>query len=288
MSNDQVIAAACPQCGKKFRMRVELAGRLATCPCGFQFKVPKPAWSLTPTAEGKSPSHVHDESAPASAADTLKDDDFETPTASPLPIPDSRFPNPAPAPPDGPQGQAATRISPVMAALLQREDEVQESPWRNVYVPAISLVVGQSIAVLLWIYWMRGWPARFGAIATALAVQALILLPVMVAACFMAAKWLDMPLGPLRATLIRAVAITFGFSAIADVLYVANLVLVEFDWGLLVAGFGYYLILTGLLIAFLFEVGVRETAFIIAINFLPRTIAVYIAATYLRQSNLFG
>ena len=267
-----VIAAACPKCGKKFRMRVELAGRTATCPCGQQFKVPEPSWTVK---------------AAAPATDALGDTDFETPSAEPA-AHSARPSAPLITSPDGPQGQAATRISPVMAALLQREDEVRESPWRDIYVPAISLIAGQSIAVLLWIYWMRGWPARFGAIATALTLQALILLPVMMAACFMAAKWLDMPLGPFRATLIRVVAITFGLSAIADVLFVANLVLVEFEWGLLVAGFGYYLILTGFLIAFLFEVGVRETAFIIAVNFLPRTVAVYIAATYLRQSNLFG
>ncbi len=292
-----VIAAACPKCGKQFRMRVELAGRTATCPCGFQFKIPQPAWAM-PGTKG----HTREDKVataagvPAHTPGALGDADFEVPTAAPAGetgSPDSRIPNPDSRPvlatlPDGPQGHAATRVSPVLAALLEREDEVRESPWRNIHVPALSLIAGQSIAVFLWMYWMHGWPARFSAVAAALTVQTLIFLPVMVATLFMAARWLDMPLGPFRGTLTKAAAVTLGLTAVADVLFTANLVLVDFEWSLLVAGFGYYLILTGFLIAFLFEVGVRETAFLIAVNFLPRTVAVYIAATYLRQSNLFG
>jgi hypothetical protein len=243
--------ADCPQCRKRFRLRADAAGKKVKCGCGAVFLVTPPA----PT--------------------TIATDDLLEP--EPVAVPPAVSPLASPLSPMPQRAHSA-----VAAALLNREDDTQVSPFREVWLPVAMLVVGYLTALFLWSCWLDSAGKIAAVAAIALAVQVLFFTPVMVGSLMLGAKWMDVDVGHSLPGLIRKVAaLTLGPAAIADVLFTAVLIIANFDWELIAAGFGFYLVLYGVCTAMLFELSVAQTAFLVLLNFIPRVAAAYPAAVIL-------
>lgn len=254
--------AICPGCGRRFRLRAQAIGKKVKCNCGMVFIA---------------------ESAAGDASGRVSASDLELDAPAP--------PSPTATPPaDGPPAArpfapgTRTHASPVAASLSAGEDEAQESTFRENWLPLGLLIIGLIAGVALWAFWLP----TVGAVATvavvAILVQAILFAPAMLASLALLAKWFDVALGDLRTVMRKIAAISVGSAASADVLFTVALIVADFDWQIVVAGFGFYLILLGIPAAILFEVGVAETAFLVAINFFVRVGAAYPAAVVLHQA----
>ncbi len=144
-------------------------------------------------------------------------------------------------------------------------------------MPTLLLVIGVPVeAFLLWTF--HG-PAGAGiGLAVLLPLQAIVFTPMMFGSVCLIARWFEHPLGLLPTVVFKAVAMTFGPAAVADILFITVLMGMEFDWEAVVAGFGFYLVLTGPVAAAMLGVRLLDTATLIGLIFLPRVVAAYALA----------
>jgi len=253
MPTTSTTEATCPGCGRRFRLRPEALGKKVKCNCGAVFVAAD---------------------ASASPASPVTDDDLldEAPAPPPAGLP------PRPKPPVAPPKKNA-----VVEALLAGEDDAQLSSFRERWFPGSILVIGFIGHIALWACWVPG-PLEVAICASlAMLVQVLFFAPAMLGSLTLLAKWFDVSLGSLPSVAWKIIALTLGPAAVADVLFTATLILANFDWEIIAAGFGFYLVLYGICAAIVFELGVAETAFLVLINFVPRVAAAYPAAVVLEQ-----
>ena len=195
------------------------------------------------------------------------------------PGPRNTSPRPPGLPPSGGLPPSSLRAaSPIMQALEERQFEERGSPLRDRFLPAIVLVGGFLIALGVWFTWMKPASAALSWILGALVVQALVLAPLLFLSLMGVANLLELALGTLGEVLWKVGAITFGAAAAGDAIFAVTLVEMDFDWGLIIAGFGYYLILCGLPMAFMLAMNVAETALTLFLMFIPRVVAMYVVA----------
>lgn len=185
--------------------------------------------------------------------------------------------------PTGPASQPRSH-SPVALALLNREDDAAESSLRERWLPIILLVICWPLHLIIWHLFLGDVSRLVITASIEIAVQLFIFLPAMFGSLVLAARLLDVVLGPVPAMLWKMAALVLGPAAIADVLFTATLVLANFDWEIIAAGFGFQLILVGAAAAYLFELSVAQMALFIGLNFTVRVAASYPAAAVL--SNL--
>lgn len=314
MSVSDLPPIICPGCGKRFRRRPEFVGRPLPCPCGRTFVVDdvneddvSATATTTATAGAASAGVMHEGDGNGDAA--LSEDDFESPVAAAAHTRAAPPVNRTAGPPisaattktktsatakaktkassrNGNEDDAPAYRSPIVEALQRREDEVGDSPWRERYIPAAALLGGAAVHVLLWLAWIRGVGPALTVTAAAIATQVIVFGPAMFAALASAARWLDAGLGTLRAMLTAIAAVTLGPAAVADALFVVLLVVADFDWWMIVAGFGFHFVLTGPLIALTLRFNVAETALTLCLCFAPRIFFAFTTAAILSKMEL--
>lgn len=237
---------ACPGCGTRYRWRDEFAGKELSCKCGRTFRVQARSSGAAP--------------APAAAATQAK-------AAT-----NGALPNPAA------YGFTGSSKSAVERALEAREDEVQPSRARDLYLPLVLLPVGAVLSAVIWSRVMGTVGEGLTVYAVVVGLQLFVFLPLMFASVVTVAKWFELALGTLGGVLLKVAALTLGAAAICDPLFTAVLMWSDFDWQCVVAGYGFYLVIVGLPTLYLFEMGIPEAALTALLVFLPRIAAAFTAA----------
>lgn len=255
--------ATCPGCARTFRIRGEAIGKRVKCNCGTIFEPhrsepPKPVQVTqddlerdSPSTTGKSEQQhgLGGESAVAVKA-----------------LPPAALPR---------------SYSAVAQALLNREDDTAESSLRERWVPIALLAIGLPLHYALWNVWLGDIPRLSIVSSIELAVQLFIFLPAMFGSLLLTARLLDVPLGTLPSMVWKMTALTLGPAAVADVLFTAALILADFDWQIIAAGFGFHLIWVGAAALYIFELNIAQMAFFVTLNFAVRVAAAYPAAAVL-------
>lgn len=244
MADSGGATVVCPGCGTRYRWRAAFAGKQLHCKCGVDFLAEPPP--------------LDDTGASAEAVGEA------SPAAEPMRM--SEY------------ARAMGEKSAVQRALERGEDAAQPSRVRELYLPTILLPVGWFASVVLWQRVTETPTATAMVVAGALLLQVLLFVPAMVAAMVTVARWFELGLGTLGPVLFKCLALTVGPGATADALLTWMMAAADFDWWLLAAGYAYYLILMGLPAALVFELNVYEAATAVALIFVPRIAAVYLAA----------
>lgn len=245
----------CEACGAHYRGNSEMAGKTLRCKCGSTISVS--ATEDSPDSDSK-----------------LAVDDFEADTSDP----EHR---PTPPPP-------ATRVSPVMEALLTREDDTGIAVFRERILPYVFLSIGLAAQMILWFVWIKGTGNGLAVMGIAVLIQMVLFTPLMLFMMVTLAKWIDLDIGTFFSLLFKVAALTFGPLGLADAFLTISLVVSEFNWHVIAAGFGFYVVLAGLPTWILFRTNVGETALILTISYFPRMVVVYIAATFLDKWGIIG
>lgn len=220
----------------------------------------------------------------------------------PPPPPKRRVPaTPAAPGPAGPQAAAAAKpaVTPppltsyralpvggksaVERALEAREDEAKPSRFRDLVLPLILLVVGFFGQLVGWWEMAKKPGDAFILIGVALALQALVFLPLALISVAMIAKWFELGLGSLPVVLFKLLALMAGTGGLGDVLFLLVITMQDFEPSTAVAGYGFYLILTGVPLLILLELNIYEMALTVLLFFLPRVAAVFTVAVMLED-----
>lgn len=266
MADDWLIT--CATCATKYRGRPDMIGRTLQCKCGASFEVAPPQFTEDDMPARPAPLPLPSNDPDQAVAPSLED-------LAPLSEPE-RAAMASPSPPP-------TRVSPVMEALIKREDDTGMPVFRERILPYTFLSIGIASQLILWFVWIIGPGNALAVMGIAVAVQLILFLPIFLFLIVSTAKWLDLDLGTFFSLIFKVGALTLGPLGVADAFLTIALVVSDFNWHVIAAGFGFYVILAGLPIWILFRTNVGETAILLTINYLPRTIAVYIAATVLND-----
>lgn len=113
------------------------------------------------------------------------------------------------------------------------------------------------------------------ALAVLVVVQVMFFLPGLFVVMVQVAKWFEHDLGKLLTVVLKLAAITIGPAALADVLFAATMVTMDFDWWGIVAGFAFYLLTAGITTACLFGLGLIDTVVAVIGIVVPRVAIVY-------------
>lgn len=216
----------CPQCGRNYAWKSELAGRKVRCACGTTLTVP----------------------AAASDGAGAGDDGLDR-LADPVALPASTRRTP-PVATAIPSAQPAT-LAYGSAASAPADDDEPLSPARDLHIPLALLLVG-FLGVMLWAYVSEGGKVAAIVYSVLTAVTTAIKAAVIIILALMIARANDVSFGPVR----RAVLKFAGIIAFADA------VAFWFDWlleqiGLLPHGYttvyaiALSIIITGVMIGFL-------------------------------------
>lgn len=170
--------------------------------------------------------------------------------------------------------QAAGAGSTIKRALEQRVDEAKPSRGIDVLLPAMLLAIGLPLAGLLSLYFF-GLVGGLIGFAVMLGLQIVLFTPMLFGGVCLVAKWFEHPLGLLPTVVFKALALTLGPAAIADVLFIVVLMGMDFDWSGLAAGFGFYLVLTGPAAAAMLGTRLPDTATLVGLIFIPRVVVAY-------------
>lgn len=263
MTTSVTSEAICPGCSRRFRLRAQAMGRKVRCDCGAVFEAR--AASQPASVQVTQDDLELDEAASASAV-THGRESVGVAGSAVKQMPPAALPR---------------SHSAVAQALLNREDDAADSSLRERWVPIALLAVGLPLHFVLWNVWLGDVPRLVVVGSIELAVQLLILLPAMFGSLLLAARILDVPLGPVPSMLWKMLALTLGPAAVADVLFTASLILANFDWQIIAAGFGFHLVLVGAAALYLFELNIAQMAFFVTLNFAVRVAAAYPAAAVL-------
>lgn len=248
----------------KYRARPDMIGRTLRCKCGERLHVTDPD-------ANDAPDQLTDTNADTPFKPSVEDDLVHVEVEE-----DNR---PASPPPTG-------RISPVMEALINREDEVGMPIFRERILPYVFLSIGLAAQLILWFVWTVSPASAMAVMGIAVSVQVILFAPILLFLLVSVAKWIDLDLGTFFSLCFKVAALTLGPLGVADALLTISLVVTDFDWHVIAAGFGFYVILAGLPIWILFRTNVGETALLLTINYLPRTIAIYIGASILHNQGI--
>lgn len=289
----------CTGCHKRYVWKEKYAGQKVQCRCGQLLVMPQtdpnavepdasPASSSAPspapfelvTDELSPPGRV----AKASSSLTLEDAEAAVKHGSASPSDSGTFELAIdPASIDtGPKltnsmlaAALTAKPSKVAEALINREDELQLSPWKEKYIPASIAIIGVMAQVILWIVFSG--PTRHAAIGATLMLlgEIVILMPIAVGAVFLTARVMNIGFGPMVPALLKVAAIAIGTGGVADILFFKMMLSVDFDYVILLVAFVLQLILLGLPMLALFELELMDMAMIVSIVVLPRIVILF-------------
>jgi hypothetical protein len=145
----------------------------------------------------------------------------------------------------------------------------------NLYLPLAMFAVGLITNIVMSQAMASTFVGGLLVAFTMLVVQAVIFLPVAVAALFITARALDASFGTLPVAMIKLGAVTLGTGAIGDSIFLRTADLIGYDQYLLMFGFFIYLVSIGLPLALMFRAALEETCMIVAIIIIPRFIVLF-------------
>lgn len=169
----------------------------------------------------------------------------------------------------------SSKPSAVAAALENREDELQLSPWKEKYIPTTIAIVGVLLQIGLWfIFATETKHAVIGA-AGMLVVEVLVLMPIAIAAVFLTARIMNIGFGPMIPALLKVAAIAIGTGGVADILFFKMMLSVDFDYQMLLVAFVLHMFLLGLPMLAIFELELSEMVMIVSIIVIPRIVILF-------------
>lgn len=307
-------ALTCPGCQKKYLWKSQYAGRKVKCRCGQVLLMP-PTDSTThntpsaPTTNAAADLATPDTTSATPPPQSLRFELMDEPATPsrkkirPSPLSESAesaLPSlPADDPDDDDQdtfelavepeamdsgkklldpslaAAMAAKPSAVAQALMNREDELALSPWKEKYIPAGVAIVGVAVQTALWFVFATSTRhASIGAAAMLLA-ETLLLMPVAVLAVFVTARVMNIGFGPMLPVMIKVAAIAIGAGGVADILFFRMMLSVDFDYVLLLVGFVLHMFLLGLPILAVFELELSEMIMIVSIIVIPRIVILF-------------
>ena len=167
----------------------------------------------------------------------------------------------------------------IKKALEERSFDAKPSRVRDIILPGLLLSIGFVIQVGLCLRLapeiVDGAALTIAVTAGVVALQALILLPIMLITLAVTTRWFDLALGTLGGVTFKAAAIVLGVAGIADIMFMTTMVVSDFDMWVIIAGLGFYVPTCALPLAILFGMGLHESVLVLLLNFLPRVAIVY-------------
>ena len=236
----------CPKCGKRWTWKPPLAGKKVKCRCGAVFAVPAkppaPSAAPRPPAPAKPPASANPallapitaSIAPPDQEDSLYDlapgvEKIEPPP-KPLPVAQEA---PAAAPPK----KAIARIlnyggNPGLAAAAkpaaQRADigDIWEgNKVKNLIVPISLVVAACALNVCVNLFFSQNASRSMAIAAIDMGVRVGVDVPVMLLACFIAAKLLDVSFGPVGPAILKLCSIAVAPEGIMSLFLLAGILL---------------------------------------------------------------
>lgn len=294
----------CSGCHKRYRWKPQYAGLKVQCPCGqyllmprqdpaaSQEQSPSPApasISLEPQAAQATRRQQTVEHRQAAVSSSVIDLDMPEPArAAPAANEDDSDEAPLElaitteevAPVHATPSQAylqamSSRPSAVAQALMNREDEVAPSFFKEKLFPAMVAIAGIIAQIVLWFVFATSPGRAVAGSSLMLLAETLLMAPIAVGAVLLVAKIMDIGFGPMIPALIRVCAIAIGAGGVADLLFFKVMLSVDFDYQILLVGFVLHMILIGIPVAIVFELESLEMAAIVSIIVLPRIFILY-------------
>ncbi len=244
-SDTRVPAVQCPKCSRQYRWSAKLAGKRVRCKCSHVLEIPA------------SP-HEAEPAEPAGAGET----------------------NSGIKPPPAWMGAS---MSPMEKALANGEFAYQGSRWRDRYAPIGALSVGVVITVVIWINHVDSIGAGLARAGLVVLIQAVLGVPVAVAAAAGTTQLLDASFGATRDAVAKLAAVAVGLGGLADSLLFMLITTVHFDiWHVLV-GVVLYIILCGGPLAFIFRLDRNESILLGGLLAVPRVVAVLLSIPFFKD-----
>jgi hypothetical protein len=176
----------------------------------------------------------------------------------------------------------------VRQALEERADEVKPSTFLNVVLPVLLLVVGMLVQAVICLTQVRPIGNALLLLAIAVAVQLLVLGPVLFGSMLLAMKWFSIELGEVLPLAGRLIVLTLGPGAAADACLATVLIVADFEPSFVVAAFAVYMNFLGWPLALLFGMNLMETTAITGLNFIARTVVIFIAVSIVASAMGLG
>lgn len=300
-------ALTCTACQKRYVWKKKYAGQRVKCPCGQLLLMPRtdpntqvpeqaePAPSASPTSSTPPTSPapfelVTDELPAPSRADRssgkLSLEEAEAAIAVAVSAEPSSDTFELAVEPEslepGPKlthsmlaAALTAKPSKVAEALMNREDELQPSPWKEKYIPASVAIIGVMAQIVLWVVFAG--PTRQAAIGAAvmLLAEVLLLMPIAIGAVFVTARVMNIGFGPMVPALLKVAAIAIGTGGVADLLFFKMMFSVDFEYVMLLVVFVLHLLMLGLPMLAVFELELMEMAMIVSIVVVPRILILF-------------
>lgn len=202
MSDGSLATFACPQCGKHWTWKPQLAGKKVKCRCGAVFSAPQDA----PSAAGP-PDDLYDLSPSHAKA---------PPPAIPV------------SPPPVAAGPAATTVLDYRTAphespaprtgRVALDDPFEGNKLKNLYIP-LALILGATAATILArTFFLHNASAGIKDATLDMALRLIVDIPTMLLACILAVKLLDTAFGPVGPAILKLSSIALapeGLSALS-------------------------------------------------------------------------
>jgi len=199
MSDGSSAAFACPQCGKRWTWKPQLAGKKVKCPCGTVFTVPQDAPSAADPADNLYQPAPLQKKAP--------------PPAKPV------------SPPPVAAIPAATKVLDYRTApqeTLARptdhvalDDPFEGNKRKNLYIP-IALILGATAAnFCARAFLLHDASAGIKNASIDMTLRLIVDIPTMLLGCVLAVKLLDTAFGPLGPAILKLSSIALAPEALA-------------------------------------------------------------------------
>ena len=240
MSNATSPTFQCDACGKQYVWKQSLSGKQVKCKCGAAVIVPAQMQTQ------KKPEH-----ATASTGEPL----------------------------GGIYAQALGGTSTVERALEERTDDAKGSPFIEQKLPIILLVVCGLAHFVLWMTLGRGLLGGMVTAVTLIIVQALIYLPITIAAALNTAKMLDTGFGEFKQAVFKFICIMLGPALLSDFAFLYLAAHATFDMWTVPVSYFFYFATIGLSMVVLFGVEAPAAALVVLIVTVTKIAAVWVLAT---------
>lgn len=303
-------ALTCKGCQKRYLWKARYAGQKVKCPCGQVLMMP----AQNPAAQAASQPEINETTLtpsdgqpdpPAAAPFELMEDDVSPRTRTKRPavhqgidVTQAASQLPADSQQDD-QGTFELAIEPealdsgpklpntaltdalsakpsaVAEALMNREDELTLSPWKEKYIPAAIAIIGVSVLIALWFAFATSTKHAAMGAAGMLLVEVLVLMPIALGAVIITSRVMNISLGPTMPAMVKMAAIAIGSGGVADILFFKMMLSVDFEYVLLLVAFVLHMILLGLPILAIFELELADMVVIIGIIVIPRFVILF-------------